>query len=65
MKVNGERKRGWPKMTWKRQVEECVKKVELKFEEAADRMRWREGVRAIAEEMRCIWPPSVTKKKPN
>ena len=35
-KVNGQRKRGRPKMTWKRQVEESVKKVGLKIEEAAD-----------------------------
>ena len=52
MEVNGQRKRGRPKMTWKRQVEERVKKVGLKIEEAADRTRWREGVRAIAEGMR-------------
>ena len=64
MEVNGQRKRGRPKMTWKRQMEERVKKVGLKIEEAADRTRWREGVRAIAEGMRCIRPPSVTRKKP-
>ena len=64
MEVNGQRKRGRPKMTWKRQVEESVKKVGLKIEEAADRTRWREGVRAITEGMRCIRPPSVTRKKP-
>ena len=63
MEVNGQRKRGRPKMTWKRQVEKSVKKVGLKIEEAADRTRWREGVRAIAEGMRCIRPPSVTRKK--
>ena len=51
-------------MTWRRQVEESVKKVGLKIEEAADQMRWREGVRAITEEMRCIRPPSATRKKP-
>ena len=62
MEVNGQRKRGRPKMTWKRQVEGSVKKVGLKIEEAADRTRWREGVRAIAEGMRCIRPPSVTRK---
>ena len=44
MEVNEQRKRGRPKMTWKRQVEESVKKVGLKIEEAADRTRWREGV---------------------
>ena len=65
MEVNGQRKRGRPKVTWKRQVEESVKKVGLKIEEAADRTGWREGVRAIAEGMRCIRPPSVTRKKPN
>ena len=36
MQVNGKRKRGRPKMTWRRQVEESVKKVGLKIEEAAD-----------------------------
>ena len=43
--------------------EESVKKVGLKIEEAADRTRRREGVRAIADGMRCIWPPLVTRKK--
>ena len=65
MEVNGKRKQGRPKLTWKRQVEESEKKVWLKIEEAEDRTRWREGVRAIAEKMRCIRPPSVTRKKPN
>ena len=63
--VNGERKRGRPKQTWRRQVEESVKEVGLKIEEAVDRTRWREGVRAIAEGMRCIRPPSVERKKPD
>ena len=62
MEVNGQRKRGRPKMTWKRQVEESVKKVGLKIAEATDQTRWREGVRAIAEGMRCIWSSSVTRK---
>ena len=52
-------------MAWKRQVEESVKKVGLKIEEAADGTRWREGVRAVAEGMMCIRPPLVTRKKPN
>ena len=30
MEVNGQRKRGRPKMTWKRQMEESVKKLGLK-----------------------------------
>ena len=52
LKVNKKRKRGRPKLTWRRQVEESVKKVGLKMEEAGDRTRWREGARAIAEGMR-------------
>ena len=42
MEVNGQRKRGRPKMTWKKQVEESVKKVGLKVKEIADRTRWKE-----------------------
>ena len=61
MKVNGKRKR--PKLTWRRQMEESVKKVWLKIEEAEDRTRWREGVTVIAEGMRCIRPPSGTRRK--
>ena len=65
LKVNGKRKRGRPKMTWRKQVEESAKEVGLKIEEAADRTRCREGVRAIVKEMRCIRPPSGTRKKPD
>ena len=65
LEVNGQPKRGRPKMAWRRQVEESVKKVGLKIEEAADGIRRREGVRAIAEGMRCIRPPSGTRKKPD
>ena len=63
MEVNGKRKRGPPKMTWRKQVEESVKKVGLKIEEAADRTRWRKGEIAIAEGMGCIQPPSITRRK--
>ena len=62
-KAKRQRKRERPKMKWKRQVEESVKKVGLKIEEAADRTRWREGVRAIAEGMRCIRPQSINQSK--
>ena len=65
MEVNGKRKRERPKLTWRRQVEESVKKVGLKIEEAGDRTRWREGVRAIAQGMRCIRPPLGTRRKPD
>ena len=65
MEVNGKRKRGRLKLTWRRQVQESVKKVGLKIEEVADGTRWREGLRAIAKRMRCIRPPSVTRRKPD
>ena len=65
LEVNRKQKRGRPKMTWRRQLEESVKKVGLKIEEAADRTRWREGVRAIAVGMTCIRPPSITRRKPD
>ena len=65
MEVNQKRKRVRPKLTWRRLVEESVKKVGLKNEEAADRTRWRKGVRVIAEGMRCIRPPSGTRRKPD
>ena len=44
-------------------MEKSAKKVGLKMEEAADRMTWRVGVRAILEWMRCIQPPLVTRQK--
>ena len=65
LEVKGQRKRGRPKMTWRRQVEESVKKFGLKIKEVADRTRCREGVRAIAEEMRCIPLPLMTRKIPH
>ena len=46
-------------------MEESVKKVGLKIEEAGDRTKWREGVRAMAEGMRCIRSPSGTRRKPD
>ena len=41
---------------------ENIKKIGLRVEEATDRARWREGVGAIAEGMKCIRPPSDTRK---
>ena len=60
LQVNGQRKRVQRKQTWKRQVEESLKKIGLRVEKATDRARWREGVRAIAERKRYIRPPSNT-----
>ena len=49
--VSGKRKRGRPKKTWKKQVEEETDMIGLKKENAPRRDKWRDGVRAIAEEM--------------
>ena len=49
LEVSGKRKRGRPKKTWKKQVEE--KEIGFKKEDALNRDQWRDEVRAIAEEM--------------
>ena len=49
LEVNGNRKRGRPKKTWKKQVKEKTEKIGLKKEDALRRDKWRDGVRAIAE----------------
>ena len=64
-KVNERRKRGRPKRTWKNQVEESVRRIGLKEEDAVNRTRWRVGVRAIAEGVRYIRPPSLTRTTPD
>ena len=47
--VNGQRKRGAPRQTWSKQVEENVKRIGLQVEKAANRTRRREEVKVIAE----------------
>ena len=56
LEVSGKRKRGRPKKTWKKQVEEETEKIGLKKEGALRRDKWRDGVRSIAEGMGQIWP---------
>ena len=51
LEMSGKRKRGRPKKTWKKQVEEETEKIGLKKEDALRRDKWRDRVRAIAEEM--------------
>ena len=51
LEVTGKRKRGRPKKTWKKQVEEETEKVGLKKEDALRRDKWKNGVREIAEGM--------------
>ena len=50
--VEGRRKRGRPKRTWRKQVEEESRRVGLKREDAQNRDRWRRGVRDIATNVR-------------
>ena len=51
-KVSGKRKRRRPQ---KKQLEEKTEKIGLKKKNALNRAKWRDGVRAIAEEMGRIW----------
>ena len=50
--VSGPRKRGRPKKMWKMQVEEDRKRVGMGIRDALNRVKWREGVRAIATSLR-------------
>ena len=62
LEVNGKRKQGRPKITWKRQVEENVKNVGLKIEEAVDRTLQIERYCGRDE----VYPaPLVTRIKPD
>ena len=49
LEARGKRKRGRPKKTWKKQVEEETEKICLKKEDALNRAKWRDGVQAIAK----------------
>ena len=53
--VSGKRKQGRPKI-WKKQVEKETEKIGLKKEDALRRDKWRDGVRAITDEMGLIRP---------
>ena len=61
--VDGRRRRGRPRNTWKKQVEKEMQKTGLQKEDAQDRTKWREGVKSIA--MRNIRPPPLTGTKPD
>ena len=51
LEVSGKRKRGRPRNTWKKQVEEETEKISLNKKDALRRDKGRDGVRAIAEGM--------------
>ena len=50
--VEGQRKKGRPKRTWKRQVEEESVKVGLRMEDALCRTKWSVGVNKITAGLR-------------
>ena len=47
--MSGKRKRGRPKKTWKKQVDEKPEKVALKKVDTLIRAKWIDGVQIIAE----------------
>ena len=51
LEVSGKRKPGRLKKTWKKQVKEETEKIGLKKENALNRAKRRDGVRAIAKGM--------------
>ena len=50
--VEGQRRRGRPKKTLSKQVEESIRKVGMSKEDAQNRARWRRGVELIMSEVR-------------
>ena len=56
---------GRPNMMWKRQVEEQINQIELKREDAIDRVKWCNGVYELLRRSRWIRPPPLTQTKPD
>ena len=56
----GKRKQGRPRMKWREQIEGNMRRIGLKKEVAADRCRWKKGVRRVVKVVGCIRPPPVT-----
>ena len=61
LEVTGKRKRGRPKKTWKKQVEEETEKIGLKKEDALRRDKWRRSARNCRRNG--VNPPSLLKGK--
>ena len=55
--VEGRRKRGRPKRTWRKQIEEERLKAGLNLRNAHSRTKWKDRVRAIS--MRSVRPPPL------
>ena len=59
--VDGKCKQGQPRIKWREQVKGSMRRIGLKKEDTADRCRWRESVRRVAEVVGCIRLPPVTR----
>ena len=59
LEVEGQRKKGRPKKTWKKEVEEESRKVGLRRKDALCRSNWSVCVSQIAVGLKRIWSPSL------
>ena len=57
--VEGQRKKGRSKSTWRKQAEEESVNAGLRSKNAFCRSKWSVGVNQIAAGLRRIWPPSL------
>ena len=57
--VEGQRKKGRRKRTWKKQIEEDSVKVDLRRKYELCRSKWSVGVNLVAAGLSCIWLPSL------
>ena len=56
--IEGQRKKGRLKGTWRKQVEKGSVKVGVNREDALCLSKWSVGVSLIATRLRYFWPPS-------
>ena len=59
IEVEGQKKKGRPKRTWKKQVEDESVEIGLRREDALCQSKWSVGVNQIAAGLRWIWSPSL------
>ena len=59
-KVDGKRKQDGLRIKWRDHIEGLMRRIGLRKKDVADRCRWREGVRRIAEVVGCIRLPPFT-----
>ena len=57
--VEGQTKKGRPKRTWKRQVEEDSVKGGLRRKSTLCHCKWGVNIKKLLLGLRCIWPTSI------